>query len=179
MKISETPFDGLFVLETVNFKDNRGSFQKLFNLDFFQENNLETGFQEIYYSINKKGVVRGMHFQTPPYDHVKLVYVSQGRIIDAVVDIRKSSCSYGKHFKIELNSENGKYLYIPKGFAHGFASLEDGTIVNYAQTTCYASDNDCGIKSDSCGIEWPFRNPIVSGRDLTFETLESFNTPFL
>lgn len=178
MKIIETPLEGLFVLETKNFQDTRGGFQKLFNYDFFKMNGLETGFKELYYSVNNKGVIRGKHFQTPPHDNVKVVYVSCGRILDAVVDIRKDSPTYRMHFKIELNAEDGKYLYIPKGFAHGFASLEDNSIVNYAQTTCYAPDNDYGIMSDSCGIDWPFKNPIVSGRDLTFETLVNFNSPF-
>lgn len=178
MKLIKTPFSGLFVLDTVNIKDDRGSFQKLFNLEFFRGNSLETKFDEIYYSVNKRGVIRGMHFQTPPFEHVKLVYVSHGRIIDVVVDIRKNSPTYGSHFKIELNGESGKYLYIPKGFAHGFASLAEGTIVNYAQSSCHAPSHDSGIMYDSCGIEWPFDNPIVSGRDLSFEMLTDFKSPF-
>lgn len=178
MEKIETPFDGLFVLKTVNFRDNRGAFQKLFTKEFFIENGLDCDFCEFYYSVNKKGVIRGMHFQLPPYDHTKLVYVSQGRILDVVVDLRKTSKTYKRHFSIELNAEDGKYLYIPKGFAHGFASLEDGSIVNYAQTSCYAPDCDCGVLSNSCGIEWPFNNPIVSGRDLTFENLNDFKSPF-
>lgn len=178
MRIIETPFKGLYILETKNFQDARGGFQKLFNYDFFKTNGLEIGFKELYYSVNKKGVIRGMHFQTPPHDHMKMVYVSFGRILDAVVDIRKKSQTYGMHFKMELNADDGKYLYIPQGFAHGFASLEDNSIVNYAQTSCYAPDNDCGIMSDSCGIDWPLKNPIISGRDLTFETLANFNSPF-
>ena len=91
MKIIKTPFDGLLIVETDNFEDNRGCFQKLFNYDFFKQNNLETDFKEFYYSINKKGVRRGMHFQIPPADHVKLVYCSLGRILDVVVDIRKKN----------------------------------------------------------------------------------------
>ena len=142
MEIIETRFEGLFVLQTVNFQDNRGGFQKLFNFDFFKENGLDCDFKEFYYSVNKKDVVRGMHFQTPPFDHTKLVYVSKGRIKDVVVDIRKNSATYGQYFDIELDEQKGQYLYIPKGFAHGFLSLEDGSIVNYAQTTCYAKDND-------------------------------------
>lgn len=179
MKKIETPFHGLYILETNNFVDARGSFQKLFNEEFFKENKLEGNFKEIYYSVNRKGVVRGMHFQTPPHDHAKLVYVSRGRILDAVVDIRKGSQTYGRHFRIELDDEGGRYLYIPRGFAHGFASLEEGSIVNYAQTSCHAPACDSGIMYDSCGIEWPFDNPIVSGRDLTFEKLSGFKTPFI
>lgn len=178
MEISGTSFDGLYVLSTVNFQDSRGAFQKLFNYDFFKANGLDCDFKEFYYSINHKGVVRGMYFQLPPHDHTKLVYVSRGRIMDVVVDLRKDSLTYGKHFAIELDDRKAQYLYIPKGFAHGFASLEEGSIVNYAQTSCYAPESDCGIKYDSCGIEWPFDSPTVSGRDLTFDKLETFKSPF-
>lgn len=178
MELINTPFEGLYVLQTVNFIDNRGGFQKLYNEEFFRENGLECDFKEIYYSVNKKNVIRGMHFQTPPYDHVKMVHVSKGRILDVVVDIRKSSETYGKCFSIELDDQQGRYLYIPKGFAHGFLSLEDGAIVNYAQTTCYSKENDCGIDSLSIGFDWGVENIIRSGRDLTFEELFVFNSPF-
>lgn len=133
---------------------------------------------EIYYSVNNCGVIRGMHFQLPPDDHEKLVFVSHGRIMDVVVDLRKDSKTFGRHFSMELDDKLGEYLFIPKGFAHGFASLQAGTIVNYAQSSCYAPDNDCGVRFDSCGIEWPFKSPIVSGRDLTFECLSDFKSPF-
>ena len=119
-----------------------------------------------------------MHFQTPPADHVKLVYVSHGRIMDAVVDIRKDSATYGKFFTIELDAQQGKYLYIPKGFAHGFVSLEECSIVNYAQTSCYDKEHDCGIDSMSVGIDWGVAHPIRSGRDLTFSALNKFESPF-
>ena len=178
MEIIKTRFEGLFILQTVNFQDNRGGFQKLFNYDFFKENGLDYDFREFYYSVNKKDVVRGMHFQTPPFDHTKVVYVSKGKIKDVVVDIRKNSATYGQYFDIELDDQKGQYLYIPKGFAHGFLSLEDGSIVNYAQTTCYAKDNDCGIDSLSVGYDWGAENVIRSGRDLTFEKLSDFNSPF-
>lgn len=178
MKIEKTPIEGLFVLQTENHEDNRGSFQKLFNRDFFAEHSLATDFCELYYSVNHKDVVRGMHFQTPPADHVKLVYVSHGRIKDAIVDIRKGSTTYGKCFAIELDDKQGKYLYIPKGLAHGFVSLEDDTIVNYAQTSCYDCEHDCGIDSMSVGVDWGIANPIRSGRDLTFPSLDKFESPF-
>lgn len=174
----ETQFEGLYVLQTVRFMDNRGAFQKTFNKDFFRANDLDTDLCEIYYSVNNLGVIRGMHFQLPPDDHTKVVYVSKGRIMDVVVDLRKMSKTYKQHFSIELDSQKGQYLYIPKGFAHGFATLENGSIVNYAQTSCYTQVNDCGILFDSCGIEWPFDNPIVSERDLSFDKLTDFKSPF-
>lgn len=119
-----------------------------------------------------------MHFQLPPFDHTKLVYVSNGSIKDVVVDIRKYSKTYSESFSIELDDQIARYLYIPKGFTHGFLSLEDGSIVNYAQTSCYSKEHDCGIAQDSIGFDWGIDQPIVSGRDLTFEKLENFKTPF-
>lgn len=178
MEIIKTGFEGLYILQTVNFQDNRGGFQKLFNYDFFKENGLDCDFKEFYYSVNKKDVRRGMHFQIPPHDHVKVVYVSKGRILDVCVDIRKNSKTYGKCFSIELNEQKAQYLYIPKGFAHGFLSLENGSIVNYAQTSCYNKECDCGILQDSINFDWEINNPIVSGRDLTFPKFTEFDSPF-
>ncbi len=179
MKIIETPFEGLFVLETVNFQDERGSFQKIFNSDFFVEKGLDSDFKEFYYSVSRKNVIRGMHFQLPPFDHTKVVYVSKGRIKDVVVDLRKESQRYGKCFSIELDGCKAQYMYIPKGFAHGFLSLEDGSIVNYAQTSCYSKEHDCGILYNSIGFDWGISNGIVmSTRDLTFEKLNTFHSPF-
>ena len=178
MEIIKTQFEGLYVLQTTNFQDNRGGFQKLFNFDFFKESGLDCDFKEFYYSVNKKNVIRGMHFQTPPADHTKVVYVSKGRIMDVVVDIRKNSATYGKCFSVELDDEKGQYLYIPKGFAHGFVSLEDGSIVNYAQTSCYSKEHDCGVDIMSVDYDWGVVNPIRSGRDLTFPKLTDFNSPF-
>lgn len=178
MRLIQTNFSGLSILVTDCFQDSRGGFQKLFNYDFFQANGLETGFKEFYFSVSHKDVIRGMHFQLPPYDHAKLVYVSHGEIIDVVVDIRKQSATYGQCFSITLDDTLGRYLYIPRGFAHGFRSLQDGTIVNYAQTSCYSKEHDCGIAYDSIGFDWGIDNPIVSGRDLTFKRLEDFKSPF-
>lgn len=178
MKIIPTPFDRLYVLETTNFQDKRGGFQKLFNYDFFKENHLDTDFKEFYYSVSRKDVIRGMHFQLPPYDHTKVVYVSRGAIRDVVLDLRRASSTYGKHFSIELDDVKAQYLYIPSGFAHGFMALEDDSIVNYAQTTCYSKEHDYGIDPRSIGFDWEIDNAIVSDRDLAFELLENFKTPF-
>jgi len=178
MKIIETPFDGLLILETVNFTDNRGSFQKLFNFEFFNQNQLDIDFKEFYFSVSQKNVIRGMHFQLPPFEHTKLVYVSKGKILDVVVDLRKTSNTYLQYFSVELNNSDAQYVYIPKGFAHGFLSLEDGTIVNYAQTSCYSKESDCGIAYNSFEFDWGVENPIVSDRDSTFESLKNFQIAF-
>ncbi|MBR5018510.1 MAG: dTDP-4-dehydrorhamnose 3,5-epimerase family protein [Bacteroidales bacterium] len=178
MEIIKTRFEGLYVLQTDLFQDERGGFQKLFNYDFFQENRLDCDFREFYYSVNKKDVVRGMHFQMPPFDHAKLVYVSRGAIRDVVVDIRKNAGTYGMCFDLELNAQNGRFLFIPKGFAHGFLSLEEDTIVNYAQTSCYSREHDSGVDAASIGFDWGVAHPIRSGRDLTFEPFYRFHSPF-
>lgn len=178
MNIIKTSFEGLYLLETNNFQDERGSFQKMFNYDFFCKNGLETEFKEFYYSVSRKNVIRGMHFQLPPFDHVKLVYVSYGRVLDVVVDIRKHSATYGEHYSIELNAQKAQYLYIPRGFAHGFLSLEEGSVVNYAQTSCYSQKHDSGIAYNSIGFDWGIDSPIVSKRDSAFCRLDEFKTPF-
>jgi dTDP-4-dehydrorhamnose 3,5-epimerase/CDP-3, 6-dideoxy-D-glycero-D-glycero-4-hexulose-5-epimerase len=139
---------------------------------------LNTDFAELYYSINKKDVIRGMHFQTPPVDHVKLVYVIAGKIHDVCLDLRRNSKTFGKYFDCLLSGDDTRYLYIPRGIAHGFASLEDNTIVHYAQTTCHAQTHDCGIKYDSFGFNWNIQNPIVSGRDKSFPNFADFHSEF-
>lgn len=178
MTLLETSIDGLKILKPRIFEDSRGRFIKTYNDDFFQVNGLNLTVKETYYSISHKEVIRGMHFQTPPYDHMKLVYVPQGRIIDVVLDIRKNSPTYGDFFSIELSAENGKIVIIPKGLAHGFKSLEDNTNVTYMQTSCYAPDNDGGIHYDSFGFDWKTSDPQLSDRDLAFPSLDTFHSPF-
>ncbi len=179
MQIINTSISGLKILEPRIFEDNRGKFIKTFNNDFFKENNLEIEIKETYYSLSQKDVIRGMHFQTPPMEHIKLVYVPFGKILDVVLDIRKNSPTYGKYFSIELSSENAKVLIIPKGLAHGFKSLEDDTNVTYMQTTVYSPENDMGIRYDSFGFNWDCNNPKISHRDLLFKSFEEYDSAFL
>ena len=168
MEIENTLIPGLKLIHLNEFKDIRGSFINTFNFDFFAENNLETKFKESYYSISAKNVIRGMHFQIPPFEHTKLVYLNQGQIVDVVLDVRKASPTYGQHFSIELNTENPILVHIPEGCAHGFLSLEDHTMVTYLQTSCYNNTCDKGIKYNSFGMNWGIENPIISERDLSF-----------
>lgn len=178
MEIETTEFEDLLVIHNRPLADDRGQFLKLFNYDFFVDNKLDVDFKEFYYSISNKEVIRGMHFQIPPFQHSKLVYVSQGKILDVVLDLRKNATTFRKYFTIELNATNGDYLYIPKGFAHGFLSLDNKTIVNYAQTSCYSKVHDRGILYNSFGFDWGIKNPILSERDLDFEELNNFKSPF-
>ncbi|MDD5052465.1 MAG: dTDP-4-dehydrorhamnose 3,5-epimerase [Sulfuricurvum sp.] len=179
MRIIDTEIPGLKILEPRVFEDTRGKFIKTFTDDFFQANKLDIHIKESYYSLSTKDVIRGMHFQTPPQDHVKIVYVPFGKIIDVVLDIRKNSPTYGNFFHLELSAENGRILIIPKGLAHGFKSLENNTNVTYMQTSCYAPDNDFGIHYDSFGFNWEIQNPKLSDRDASFPPLQLFNSPFI
>jgi dTDP-4-dehydrorhamnose 3,5-epimerase/CDP-3, 6-dideoxy-D-glycero-D-glycero-4-hexulose-5-epimerase len=173
-----TPIAGLFLLSNPLFHDVRGSFKKVFSRDTFVELSLNTDFAELYYSVNKKNVIRGMHFQTPPMDHVKLVYVIAGKIHDVCLDLRHNSKTFGKYFDCILSGDDSNYLYIPKGIAHGYASFEDNTIVHYAQTSCYSKGHDFGIRYDSFGFNWDIHNPIVSDRDKSFPGFVDFHTEF-
>jgi len=173
-----TEIEGLLILSNTIFSDERGSFKKIFTENEFTGLNLEFDFKELYYSINKENVIRGMHFQTPPHEHIKVVYVIQGTITDVCLDIRKNSKTYGKYFSIELSGEDKNYLYIPKGIAHGFAARTDTAIVHYAQTSCYSKEHDCGIHYDSFGYNWNITQPIVSARDKAFPCLQAYEGIF-
>ncbi len=179
MKIENTSIEGLKVIHLNRFTDNRGDFLKIYNSDFFIENNLRTDFKENYFSISNKDVIRGMHFQLPPYEHVKLIYLNKGNILDVILDIRKGSSTYGKYLSFELREDDPKALYVPIGCAHGFKSLENDSIVSYIQTSVYNKDCDTGIRYNSFDMNWGKENHIISERDLSFRTLSNFKTPFL
>lgn len=179
MKLLDTYINGLKVVEPNIFEDNRGKFVKIFNDNFFKEFAIDIKIKESYYSISQKNVIRGMHFQLPPFDHTKIVYVPFGKILDVVLDIRKDSPTYGKVFSTELSGKNGKILVIPSGMAHGFKSLENNTNVSYLQTSIYCSMYDSGIRYDSFNFNWNCKGTIISQRDLTFCPFEEFNSPFI
>ena len=142
MQIIKTDFDGLYIIQHKVFSDNRGTFIKTYNQALFAKLGIDVEIKERYYSVSNKDVIRGMHFQTPPEDHIKLVTVISGGILDVVLDIRKNSKAYGNFYSIEIDAKEGRTIFIPKGFAHGFKALTDNTIVEYNQTTCYAPYND-------------------------------------
>ena len=179
MEFVKTKIEGLYLIKPRVLGDSRGKFVKTFHADTFKEYGLKYNFQESYYSTSQKNVLRGMHFQTPPEDHEKMVYVSKGSILDVVVDIRKNSPTYGQYISQTLSEENNYIFYIPKGCAHGFLSLEDDTNVTYMQTSMYAPNNDGGINPQSLGFDWGIKDAIVSDRDLTFPDLSDFQTPFI
>lgn len=179
MDVIKTNLPGLFVVKPKIFSDERGEFIKIFNEETFSETGLPFELKESYYSTSKKNVIRGMHFQTPPMAHTKLVYVTRGAIVDVVLDIRNGSSTYGQYAVLDLSEENRAIAYIPVGFAHGFMSLSDDTCVVYLQTTGYSPENDAGIHFESFGMDFGVEDPIVSMRDRAFPRLEDFESPFI
>ncbi|HAW51656.1 MAG TPA: dTDP-4-dehydrorhamnose 3,5-epimerase [Flavobacteriales bacterium] len=177
MKFVETKISGVFEIELFHVKDERGSFTKSFHKSLFKTNKLEYKFDESFFSINKKGVIRGMHFQNPPHDQAKLVYVTSGVILDVILDLRKSSPTYRQYAKVEISAENSKAVYMPVGVAHGFCCLTDATMI-YLTTTEYNAKSETGILWNSFGMKWPVQNPILSPRDKSFLPFGKFQTPF-
>lgn len=178
MKFLETNIPGVFELDLFHLIDERGSFVKTFHQKSFEDMGLETRFDESFYSVNKKGVIRGMHFQLPPDDHAKLVYCTSGSLIDVVLDIRKESPTYGTFAEIKLSADNFKAAYLPKGVAHGFAVLEDNTCMVYLTSTMHSPSKDAGIRWDSFGYPWPFEIALNSERDQNFPAFSEFDSPF-
>lgn len=178
MTFEKTKLEGVYIIHNFNATDDRGVFVKTFNSNLFNENNLDFKIKESYYSVSNKNVIRGMHFQLPPHDHEKLVYVPIGEIIDVVVDLRKRSSTYKHYISVKLTADNKKSIFIPKGFAHGFKSLTENTMTVYNVATEYNSKADCGIKWNSFDFDWEIINPIVSLRDSSLENLDNFKTPF-
>jgi dTDP-4-dehydrorhamnose 3,5-epimerase len=180
MTLEKTPLKDVFIINNFNVNDERGIFVKTFNKNIFNELNLNFEIRESYFSISKKDVIRGMHFQLPPYDHDKLVFVPKGAIIDVVVDLRKKSPTYGKYISVELSEKNKKSLIIPKGLAHGFKSLFDETITVYGVSTEYDPNSDYGIHYNSFGFDWKSKHPLVSTKDSALIGFSDFsiNNPF-
>ncbi|MDH5325754.1 MAG: dTDP-4-dehydrorhamnose 3,5-epimerase [Gammaproteobacteria bacterium] len=181
MGFEELDIKGCFLVHTKPFSDARGSFVKVYNDEAYKELGFIMEFKEEYYSVSRKGVVRGMHFQLPPYDHEKFVYCPKGRVFDVFLDLRKSSETFLKHGIVELNNINCSALILPKGIAHGFCALEDRSIMVYKTSTVYRQEWDNGILWNSCGIRWPeMHNPeFISQRDRSFEKLSDFYSPFI
>ncbi len=178
MKIINTYIEDLFIIEHNTISDNRGQFVKTFHAADFSLNGLETGFCESFYSISNKNVIRGMHFQLPPNEHIKLVHLISGRICDVVLDIRRKSSTYGKFFSIELEGSSKRSLYIGKGLAHGFLSLAENSVVEYHTSSLHNPTSDFGIHFDSFGFNWNTLHPIVSLRDKNFLYFKHFESPF-
>jgi dTDP-4-dehydrorhamnose 3,5-epimerase len=178
MRVDQIAIQGCFQIFPNIRKDSRGKFVKTFHKDEFEKYGLVTEFSEEYYSVSHKGTLRGMHFQTPPHDHFKIVYCLAGTVMDAILDLRVGSPTYQQSATFELSAKLGNMLYIAPGVAHGFYALTDEVIMLYKVTSLYAPDFDRGIRWDSAGISWPTLAPIISERDSSFPALNDFDSPF-
>ena len=167
MQFEKTEFDGLLILQPKIFKDERGLFFESWNESVFKSLELNISFIQDNQSVSKKNVLRGLHFQNYPHGQGKLVRVSKGSALDVVLDLRKDSKTYGKHFKYKLSDQNATMLWIPYGFAHGFIALEDQTVFQYKCDALYNPESEgCIAWNDpSIGIDWGIKKPIVSDKD--------------
>ncbi len=180
MNIINLEIDGCFLITPKEFCDARGSFVKIFNADEYLEQEITLNMKEEFFSFSKENVLRGLHFQTPPYDHNKLVYCPMGRVLDFFCDLRKSSSTYGRCFSIELSEINNRALYLPKGIAHGFLSLQDNSLMIYKTDSVYNPDYDMGILWSSIDLDIGISSDdiIISERDMSFPKLSDYKSPF-
>lgn len=174
-----TEIIGCFQLWPRLLDDSRGRFVKIFHKGHFLNHGLSIDFSEEYYSRSFRGVVRGMHFQSPPHEHIKMVYCVDGDVFDVVVDLRVGSPTYGRSATFNLSAKNGGCLYIPKGLAHGFCVTSEEATLVYKVGTTFSPDHDSGIRWDSIGVDWPVDDPIISDRDSRLEVLDRFKSPFI
>ena len=180
MELIKTELEGAYLIKHDVFGDPRGFFMETHNHQKFSELGIQDVFVQDNLSKSSKGVVRGLHFQKPPYNQAKLVRVISGSVLDVIVDLRKDSITYGKIFQIELNSENMLSLYVPAFFAHGFACLEDNTIFSYKCTNYYnkASEQTILWSDRKLNIDWRVSDPIISDKDKQGLSFEEFVSPF-
>lgn len=180
MEIIKTELEGAFLIKHDVFGDSRGFFMETHNQQKFLEFGIADVFVQDNLSRSKRGVVRGLHFQLPPYNQAKLVRVITGSVLDIIVDLRKDSKTYGKYIKVELSEENKLSLYVPPSFAHGFSCLKDDTIFSYKCSNYYHKESERTIQwNDSIlNIDWEIDNPVISDKDKVGLSFENFESPF-
>ena len=181
MDILETKLHGLCILEPRVFEDVRGYFLESYNKETFKKIGIDVDFVQDNQSLSSKGTLRGLHFQKPPYAQAKLVRVITGSILDVAVDIRLGSKTYGEYFSAVLSGKNKRMLYIPEGFAHGFLSLEDNTLIQYKCSDLYNKESEGGIvwNDPDININWGIDyEPIISDKDKNNIFLKNFKSPF-
>ena len=180
MNVVKMPIEGLLIITPTVFKDSRGYFFESWSETLLQKNNIELKFVQDNESLSHKGVLRGLHFQNPPYEQGKLVRVTKGAVLDVAVDIRKLSPTYGKYCSVKLSSKNKKIFWIPPGFAHGFLTLENNTIFSYKCTSLYnKSSEEALLWNDAdLNIDWGIDIPIVSEKDNLAGNFKDFKTKF-
>jgi dTDP-4-dehydrorhamnose 3,5-epimerase len=182
MKFSKTKISDVYIIEPSVFGDDRGYFLESFNLDKFEENVCPIKFVQDNESKSSKGVLRGLHFQKPPFDQAKLVRCIEGNVMDVALDIRKGSPTYGEHVAVELSGENKRQLFVPRGFAHGFAVLSESAVFAYKVDNTYAPEYDSGIRYDDTelNIDWGFSDEEVqlSEKDKNLVNFIDLDSPF-
>ena len=182
MKVIKTKIERVVIIEPKVFKDTRGYFFESFSQKDFEEQVCKINFVQDNESMSSYGVMRGLHFQCPPYTQSKLVRCVKGCVLDVAVDIRKGSPTYGQHVAVELTEDNHRQFFIPRGFAHGFAVLSDIAVFQYKCDNFYAPEADGGIniKDESLNIDWqiPMSSAILSEKDLKHVCLKDFDSPF-
>lgn len=178
MQINELPLPGCYLLQPQYFQDMRGRFVKSLVASQLKAHGLRTDFVEQYHSTSSAGVIRGMHFQTPPHEHAKLVYCAAGGVTDVMLDLRTRSPTFGRAFALPLTAASGHALYIAAGVAHGFMSTEEPALMVYNVTSEYAPEHDKGVRWDSFGFDWGLETPVISERDRSFPTFADFPSPF-
>ena len=180
MEIIKTPIEGLLVIRPKIFGDDRGHFFESWSKESFTKNGMDLDFVQDNQSLSSKGVLRGLHFQNPPFAQGKLVRVIKGVVLDVAVDIRKDSPTYGQHFSIKLSEKNKTIFWIPPGFAHGFVTLEDDTIFTYKCTGVYNKESEGALlwSDKDLNIDWGVENPLVSDKDLVAGNFINFESQF-
>ena len=181
MEIKPLKLAGAYELNLKRLGDARGYFMRFYDRKIFAKHGLQTVWEQESLSFNQaKNTVRGLHFQLPPFAETKIVRVAQGAIFDVLVDLRKQSKTYGEWTAIELSAENDKAVYIPQGFAHGFRTLAENTIVEYKIDAPYQANLSSGIfwNDADLRIDWQTENPITSERDASLQKFASFDSPF-
>ena len=171
---------GLHIITPRIFSDHRGSFFESYNAQTLAKDGIDTIFVQDNQSHSAKNVLRGLHFQRPPFAQAKLVRVLQGAALDIAVDIRKASPTYGQHYSILLSADNNTQFYIPEGFAHGFLSLADDTIFCYKCSNYYHQASEDGLlwNDEKLGINWGIESPILSPKDEVYTLFKDFSSPF-
>ena len=182
MEVIKTDIEGLVILEPKVFKDSRGYFFESFSQREFEEKVRKVNFVQDNESMSTYGVMRGLHFQRPPYSQSKLVRCVKGKVLDVAVDIRRGSPTYGQHVAVELSEDNHRQFFIPRGFAHGFVVLSETAKFQYKCDNFYTPEADGGIsiKDESLGIDWgiSIEDAILSEKDLKHLCLKEFDSPF-
>jgi dTDP-4-dehydrorhamnose 3,5-epimerase len=180
MDITTFDIQGPLLIKPRIFHDDRGYFYESYNAPVFNRNGISAVFVQDNQSSSLKNVLRGLHFQAPPFDQGKLVRVVKGAVYDVAVDIRKGSPTYGQHLKVELTEENKYMFWIPPGFAHGFLSLENDTLFLYKCTNVYDKQSEGGLlwNDPDLNIDWGVSEPLVSEKDMELSAWKNFNSPF-